>query len=242
MEYTKIWLSNFTNLLIVFLSIIMFYSCSNKDKENSGSSYPITTDTNDINSNEESNALYYISSPISVYGSDYSFMKILLKTDTYQKELHKRANYLPEICINILYYKLQSSEYKLLFSKRVNIISLDYPIKKEEKARKYILHRVISEDLNEDQLLDIYDNDILYSSDLNGNNLKQITDLNANFISYDKLKDNKLLIIESIPDKNKLKENWLRKVLLYDIDNSQMIENKFNYMIDKAKKIFEPSE
>ena len=57
-------------------------------------------------------------------------------------------------------------------------------------------------------------------------------------VSYSKIVNDRLLIIESTPNKEITKENWPSKVIIYDMNSKKMIENKFDIMLEKAIKIF----
>jgi hypothetical protein len=225
------------NIIIILFISFLFNSCSKDETKNLDPS-DSTTIVDKKDNEEESKSFFSLSNPIFVYGSEYSLMKVLMKDEDYQNELHKRAGYLSELCTNILFYDLSNDEYKLLFNKPVNILSIDYPSDEKQKDQKYILYNVIIDDSNADNKLFDHDNNVIFISDLNGNNFIQITESNLSVTFYKKLNNNKLLIGVSIPD-NKLPEERLsQKILLYDINTNKILENKFDYMIEKSKQIF----
>ena len=235
MNSSKKRLLLFINTILVFSFATIFYACSNNSNSNNSNSSKSKTIINKDNvSDNNYKSLSKISSPFAIYGSKYSFMKILIYDKKYQTELQKRANYLPDININILFYDLSNEYYKLLFNNPVKIISIDYPSTDKEKNQKYILYKVNVPDSNGSN----DNNNILFISDVNGNDLTQITDAKLNLVSYSKINNNRLLIIESIPNKEVTKENWQSKVIIYDMNSKKIIENKFDLMLEKAIKIF----
>ncbi|PIQ10927.1 MAG: hypothetical protein COW71_01620 [Ignavibacteriales bacterium CG18_big_fil_WC_8_21_14_2_50_31_20] len=225
------------NIIIILFISFLFNSCSKDETKNLDSS-DSTTIVDKKDNEEESKFFFSLSNPIFVYGSEYSLMKVLMKDEDYQNELHKRAGYLSELCTNILFYDLSNDEYKLLFNKPVNILSIDYPSDEKQKAQKYILYIVINEDSNSDNKLFDNDNSAIFISELNGNNLIQITKSDLDVTFYKKLSKNKLLIGTSIPDKNLPKDKWSQKILLYDISTNKIIDNRFDDMLEKSKQIF----
>lgn len=225
------------NIVTILFITFLFNSCSKEENKNLDSSDSTSIKyKSDIK--KESKSFFSLPNPIFVYGSEYSLMKILMKDEDYQNELHKRAGYLAELCPNILFYNLSNDEYKLLFNKPVNILSIDYPSDEKQKDQKYILYKVIIDDSNGDNKLFDYDNNVIFISDLNGNNLIQITESDLTVTFYKKLSNNKLLIGVSIPDNNLPEERWTEKILLYDINTNRMLNNKFDDMLEKSKQVF----
>ena len=230
----------FINLLLIISLTAFYFACSNNhsNSQNTNSSESKTNKNNNNPSDNNSKLFPKTSGPFYVYGSKYSFMKMIVSDEKYQTELQQRAGYVPEININILFYDLSKPYYKLLFDRAANIISVDYPSSDKEKNQKYILYKVIINDSNGDKKLDNDDNNVLFISDLYGNNLTQVTDSKLNLVSYSKIVNDRLLIIESTPNKEITKENWPSKVIIYDMNSKKMIENKFDIMLEKAIKIF----
>lgn len=229
-----------TNLILILFITVSSYSCSNETSREpeKAKSKVETNHENESRPAEKSKSFFSLSTPFHVYGSKYSLMRISMSDERYQTELQQRAGYLPENIINILFYDLSNSDYKLLFSIPVNITGLDYPANEKEKEQKYILYKAVINDSNNDKKLDDKDNIVLYVSDPDGNNLTRITDSKFNLVDYSKLGQNRLLIIISIPDKNIPKDNWPNKAIVYDVSTNKIINNEFDLMLEKAEKIF----
>jgi hypothetical protein len=228
------------NIILILCFTIFYYSCS---KENTNKNEMIGTkadanqDNNDHTDND-SKTFFSLSAPSYVYGSKYSLMSVSMTAEGYQNELQMRAGYLPVNSINILFYDLSNSDYKLLFSRPVIIVGLDYPTDKKGKEQKFILYRAIIKDSNNDKKLDDDDNIVLFETDLDGNNLTQITDSKVNLVEYHKLGQNRILIIVSIPNGKIPKNNWSTNAIVYDISAKKTINSKFDLMLEKSKKIF----
>lgn len=228
-----------TFALIGLVSVIFYFD---RNIQGNSSGIPANSQENKLldisNAVAENGSLLYYSEPVSIYGSDFKFMNVMLKNDNSGKESFKRANYSPAHTINILFYDNDSQAFNLLFAKRAKIVEMYYPSSKKDTLNSLILYKAITTDTDGNGQLDENDNAELFVSSLTGKELKQVTSSKTNFISFSYIGKNRLLIRVSIPAAKTDKENWGQDYYIYDITEGVLkTDNKFSEELQAVKKI-----
>ncbi len=104
---------------------------------------------------------------------------------------------------NILFYNLINGNSYQLVSDTIHILS--FAIHKEF-SKPLIFYRIVKQDLNEDKKYNSFDPVMLYVSELDGKNLKQITAVDEHFIDYNYYPKSDKILIKTILDSDKNKE------------------------------------
>lgn len=123
---------------------------------------------------------------------------------------------------NLVFYNLLSGESYPLVNDSIHILS--FALHKEFEL-PLIFYRVVKEDYNEDEKFNSFDPVMLYVSNLDGSDFKQITPEDEYFIDYTLYKQTNSILIKTAIDSNKDK-----KYLVDDETNfrsMQLSEPKF---------------
>lgn len=113
---------------------------------------------------------------------------------------------------NIIFYNFKTDNSKKLFENDTYIVSLDKPYyyryydqTKNSSAitKEVILYRVLNYDRNNNGKIDDDDPVILYSSDINGNNLKALTEKNENVVELHVYNEQNFALVKIQRDSNK---------------------------------------
>jgi hypothetical protein len=126
--------------------------------------------------------------------------------------------------INLLFLKADGSEPRLLLDKKGFILSADIP-NERDSIQKVNVYRLVFYDTDGDGRLTRLDRSDLYCSDLNGLNLRQVTNDSIRIVRYTKsLRPNKLYIQAKIrPTGAKIPEaDWSERIYVYDVKSSQL--------------------
>ncbi len=133
--------------------------------------------------NDGSSSVYY-SGPFSIKGTHIKILKINLKYGGSSLKTYSRVGLYKENLVNVLFYDSSKQYEKLLLNRKALIQKMDYPSFTNDTLRKIILYQAILQDTDEDGQLSEKDNSILLISDLNGLNLKEVTNSKTDFNSY----------------------------------------------------------
>ena len=153
---------------------------------------------------------------------------------------------------NIIFLNSNTNEYHLLTEKK--ILFLDYGLEKssDEKPKsfphsKYIFYTGIFNDYNQDKILNDADPKYLFVSDKMGNNFRQISPSNYEFVSWDNVPFNNKIILTVRKDSNNDKKFDLEdETSTFEIELEKGTEakeifanefkNKLKIMFDKEWK------
>ncbi|MDF5711248.1 MAG: hypothetical protein PUP90_27150 [Nostoc sp. S4] len=139
--------------------------------------------------------------------SDYLMIPVNLPEDNQEKESNlnlSRSYQRKNLLYNIIFYRKQDGETHLLLNKKALINSFDLlEVKAAEKPITRVwLYRIIDQDTNADQKLNIEDAIIGYISDLSGKNIQQITPNNTKIINWVVVPGQNAIFIKIIKDSN----------------------------------------
>lgn len=98
---------------------------------------------------------------------------------------------------NILFYDLPTGQSYPLLSDTVHILSFALHLEFESKL---IFYRIVKTDLNKDSIFNSSDPVTLFTSDLNGKNLVQVTPDNEQFIDYFYYPNTQTILVKTIID------------------------------------------
>lgn len=126
--------------------------------------------------------------------------------------------------INLLFLKADGSELRLLLDKKGFVASADIP-NERDSTQNFNVYRLVFYDTDGDGRLTRLDRSDLYCSDLNGCNLRQVTNDSIRIVRYTKsLRENKLYIQAKVrPADTKIPEaDWSERIFVYDVKSSQL--------------------
>ncbi|QQS36164.1 MAG: hypothetical protein IPM56_18310 [Ignavibacteriales bacterium] len=182
---------------------------------------------------------FHYSEPQNIYGTDYSMMRVIAQGLDESSELYKRGKYDYPYVVNILFYNLSKDNFRLLFNRKVLILESLSRYTHIDSSTSRLFFTVVNKDNNEDGYLNEEDNHILFSTDRIGDNLFQITSADENVESYIFLGNDKVLITVTTPEKEKPRETWKWKYLLYDLKSNDVNpKNRFNSSLQDAWNLF----
>ncbi|MBX2841018.1 MAG: hypothetical protein KTR26_04565, partial [Flammeovirgaceae bacterium] len=166
--------------------------------------------------------------PESLPDSSGSYMNVFVKT--YQKQRGKLSfssdgYYSNQLIINLLFFDKEYNFVRRLLDKKASIGQIEFGknlmpknLKEIDPSIKNILYLIAFEDTNEDGLLDSYDDHDLYISDLDGGNLKKITDTVEVERFYFQNRNSEIFI--SYKERTDEREEYKRlKFAIYDIES-----------------------
>lgn len=104
---------------------------------------------------------------------------------------------------NILFYNLKNGQSFPLLKDSLHILSFALH---KELEKPMIFYRIVKKDNNNDSKFNSEDAVILYVSDLNGKELKQVTPDNEKFVDYFLYAENQTILFKTIIDSNKDKK------------------------------------
>lgn len=204
-KFLKIlWLINGLALLILFCIVIVVAI----SEMNSGSGWGPSYISVEKNGNAKTGTELSYDEPISIYKTDNYLMGVGLtqyignRGDAYSEDAsyYDNGTHKYNACVNVIFLDKNLRPYKTLLSQKAYIKEFLFPTDHEfynynsepDTTLKNIFYLISLRDTNEDGELEYHDESDLYSSDLSGNNLRQITtDLEV----YDyKIINNRLLI------------------------------------------------
>jgi len=126
--------------------------------------------------------------------------------------------------INLLFAKQDGSEPRLLLDRKALITSSDIP-SEGDSLQGLNLYRIVIKDTDNDGRLTHNDRSDLYVSDLNGQNLRQITGDKLNVLQYRLSMERKKIFIHAQlrPADQKISRNdWQDTLVVYDLVRQQL--------------------
>ncbi len=191
---------------------------------------------------------YY--NPIKLHNSKNSYLPISLLTYDEEKRLNKLTSMASDIgdgllkYVNVIFLDENYQVVTSLLDKKASIFRIEpqrkkYQYKNEEidKTVKYIGYLIAFDDSNKDGKLNSEDNHDLFLSDLNGKNLKKITD-NIDIKRFEFKKSNSQIFIKYTERSNIREEHKKQKFIIYDIKSSKFLNSSsLDKELDKLEKI-----
>lgn len=98
---------------------------------------------------------------------------------------------------NLLFYNLKTGKSKKLVSDSIHILSFAIH---REYGNPLIFYRIVKQDINMDTKYNSADPVMLFVSDLNGDNLRQITPIDQCFVDYNYYSSTNLILIKTLID------------------------------------------
>lgn len=187
--------------LIGILLIIGFFSCQeSKTRIESIEAEDLTTEQ--INSILTEFKFQY-ESPIVLDSTNQVLIpistKLLEKRTQYSKEGYYSNDY-PRYW-NVLFYNRKTGENQLLTEEKIRISHIH--IIKSKLMNKKVLYEIGDIDYNKDKTLNDKDPESLFSSEINGTNLKRISPLNEDLEYFEIIPKSEQILIRTLRDINK---------------------------------------
>ena len=170
----------------ILIPIFILYVFGNIIYEHFKKNEPIVLDNNfEFENQNLSNFSIQNSEPIQIPNSEFYYVTVEKK---YQYEygeididIEHSPNMVRQNTINVLFLNKEQSEIGKLLSENGSITSMGVLNRFTENAQelkqiKYIAYYIATKDSNEDGIIDSADQHYVYLSDLNGRNLKKVTD------------------------------------------------------------------
>ena len=142
--------------------------------------------------------------------------------------------------INLVFMELDGSNPRLLLDKKGFIVAADIP-EEGDSLQHFNLYRVVFNDTDDDGRLTRLDRFDLYCSDINGRNLRRITDDSLRVTNYTKsLHDQKVYISARVRSKNadQPETDWPEHIYVYDI-RSDLLTSFFSdpRILEEARRL-----
>lgn len=191
---------------------------------------------------------YY--TPIDLYNSKNKYLPISLLTYEEEKRIKNLASVANDIgdsllkFVNIIFVDENYQVITSLLKKKASILQIEpqrkrYKLERDEldKTVKYIAYLIAFEDSNKDGKLNSADNHDLYLSDLNGKNLKIITN-SINLDRFEFTNSNSQIFIKYTDRENIREEYKKQKFAIYDIESSKLLNmSSIDKELDNLEKI-----
>ncbi|WBX76558.1 hypothetical protein PG911_18385 [Tenacibaculum ovolyticum] len=191
---------------------------------------------------------YY--TPIDLYNSKNKYLPISLLTYEEEKRIKNLASVANDIgdsllkFVNIIFVDENYQVITSLLKKKASILQIEpqrkrYKLERDEldKTVKYIAYLIAFEDSNKDEKLNSADNHDLYLSDLNGKNLKRITN-SINLDRFEFTNSNSQIFIKYTDRENIREEYKKQKFAIYDIESSKLLNmSSIDKELDNLEKI-----
>lgn len=191
---------------------------------------------------------YY--TPIDLYNSKNKYLPISLLTYEEEKRINKLSSVANDIgdsllkFVNIIFLDENYQVITSLLQKKASILKIEpqrknYKLERNEldKTVKYIAYLIALEDSNKDGKLNSADNHDLYLSDLNGKNLKKITN-NIKLDRFEFTNSNSQIFIKYTDRENIREEYKKQKFAIYDIESSKLLNmSSIDKELDDLEKI-----
>ena len=182
-----------------------------------------------------------------IYNSTNSYLEISSMTYEERKNYKKYAgssnDYRAGNKINIVFVDKDYKVINTLLNEKACITGMNIQDENRAKYRntteidpsvKYIVYSIAFEDTNKDHMINSYDNSDLYISDLEGNNLKKITD-GIYVDHYEFINANSRILIHYKERKDIPEEHKEVQFAIYDIVNKEF--KKLNSLNDELKRL-----
>lgn len=161
--------------------------------------------------------------PSKIYNTDNVILEIGFESNS--KEKYSSYGYYSNDATNIVIHNMVNDSSKLLFVRPIQIVAIDFP-NGPDNIQNYIFYRCRINDTNNDGKINFEDNDVLFFSDLNGENLTQISTDSLCLNSYILLKEYNILSLLLSSDKGTDKEDNKQKLMWYDLSEKKYLNNK----------------
>ena len=158
--------------------------------------------------------------PRDLYNSKNKYLPISLLTYEEEKEIYKAASLANDIgdallkYVNVLFLDENYQVITSLLNKKASILEIEpqrkrYSYNNDEidKTVKYIAYLIAFEDSNKDEKLNSADNHDLYLSDLEGKNLKKVTE-NINLERFDFINSNSQILEQFLANLREEKQSF----------------------------------
>lgn len=176
--------------------------------------------------------------PIKIYNSKNYYMPLSLMTYEEKKKVIEIASYANDIGtgllkrVNVIFLDEKYQVINTLLDKKASVLEIKFQREDYETYRysskidetvKYVGYLICFEDTNKDQKINSLDNHDLYISDLEGRNLKKVTN-NLSIDSFEFIKSNSQILIRynkrlNVPDEHKEIE-----FAIYDIEKGVFLD------------------
>jgi hypothetical protein len=235
--------------LVGFVNVISFFVESKKDAHQShGIVIQDTTQSGLQNAQKGRKQISNIqySFPIKLYGSSYSFFKVLL-VEPEVSELFKRmgsysmnSEYDNGIIVNFVFLNPKTQNLNLLFNKPSFIQTYSAPSSRVDSGQTKILYNAIIRDSNLDGIISSEDNVVLFFSGLDGSDLTQITPDSLSLTRWQFAENFQSVIIEvkqPIKDKSVDEKLWPRHLSWYDLNTKKFKYQQLEVLLERSKHI-----
>lgn len=191
---------------------------------------------------------YY--NPQDLYNSKNKYLPISLMTYDEEKEIYKSVSLANDIgdallkYVNIIFLDENYQVITSLLDKKASILEIEpqrnrysYDDDKLDETVKYIVYQIAFEDSNNDGKLNSADNHDLYISNLEGKNLKKVTE-NINIVRFEFINSNSQIFIKYKSRENIRDEHKKESFAIYDIETSKYLDmSSINNELDNLEKI-----
>lgn len=188
--------------------------------------------------------------PRDLYNSKNTYLPISLLTYEEEKKINKMASVANDIgdgllnFVNVIFLDENHQVITSLLDKKASIFDIepqtkDYNLEKEEvdKTVKYIAYLIAFEDSNKDGKLNSVDNHDLYISNLEGENLKKVTN-NIDVDRFEFIKSNSQIFIKYTNRENIRQEHKKQRFAIYDLESSKFLDmSSIDKELDRLEKI-----
>lgn len=180
--------------------------------------------------------------PHKIYGSSFYFTELNFKDlQSEQQSAFSSSSYYRGRTVNLIFFDPKNAGSRLLFDYPVIISEIDYPDSEQSTLKSHMIYKVIHRDTNGDGVMNSADNKVLFTSDLQGKNLHQITPDTLTVESYQYRNELRgLIILLAIPNHREgiRKEQWERRIYWYDFKTKELQTDKnLLELLEKAKQI-----
>lgn len=184
--------------------------------------------------------------PMSIYKSPYLILKVA-QTETDGSDQYKRrlssladAEFESGITVNLVFFNPTTQDFRLLFDWPAFIQALSCPTGANDSGQTKILYDVLTKDTNHDGVINSKDNTVLFSSELNGTGLSQITSDSVSVVRWQFAERHRSIVIEvKTPPKDPTIEEraWPRRLLWYDLVAKSFKYHQLDTLIIRAKSL-----